>query len=458
MTRRIGLLLVATGAMLLACVGVVLAQTAEKPDTPGSSRVPQQSRAVPDRYIVVLAGEAGEAARNGAQDPARVAGAMAGEYGFEVDETYSHALRGFAAEVPAGELDELRSDPRVDYIVQDRVVAASSQTLPNGVNRVDADQSSAAAGDGVGAVDEDIAIVDSGIYKTHPDLNIAGGYNCTSSNAASWSDGNGHGTHVAGTAAARDNASGVVGVAPGARVWSVRVLDNSGFGSTSSVICGIDWVAANADAIEVANLSLGASVGAGASADDGNCGRTARGGSLGTADAVHRAVCGAVGAGVTFVAAAGNDGRNSSEQYPAAYDEVITVSALADYNGEPFGAARAICAHDFAPDDDFARFSNFGPDVDIGAPGVCIKSTAFIKKKVRGKVRIVPGYKTMSGTSMASPHVAGAAALYRSAHPSDTPAQVRAVLTSTANTEAEGEGHVDLLGFNPEPVMIAENY
>jgi subtilisin family serine protease len=135
---------------------------------------------------------------------------------------------------------------------------------------------------------------------------------------------------------------------------------------------------------------------------------------------------------------------------------VITVSALADYNGEPFGGARKTCNQDSATDDDFAFFSIFGTDVDIGAPDVCIKSTWKAVKK--GK-RMVPGYKTISGTSMASPHVAGAAAVYvANSPPSATPAQVRSFVVAAANTEAKGAGHFDTFGLYPEPVLQMDNY
>ena len=145
-----------------------------------------------------------------------------------------------------------------------------------------ANESSTEAGNGSGEVDADIAILDTGI-SGHPDLNVAGGYDCTGSGG--YSDVNSHGTHVAGTAAAKDDANGVVGVAPGARLWAVKVLDDTGSGTTAGVICGIDWVTGkNTDGdtsndIEVANMSLG-----GNGSDDGNCGNTG-------GDAYHQAPC-----------------------------------------------------------------------------------------------------------------------------------------------------------------------
>jgi subtilisin len=240
----------------------------------------------------------------------------------------------------------------------------------------------------------DVAVIDTGIAR-HPDLSIAGGVNC--STGRSYDDGNGHGTHVAGTIAAKDDGNGVVGVAPGARLWAVRVLDNQGSGSFSSIICGIDWVTGRAGLIEVANMSLG-----------GGGPESACGGS----DAMHNAICRSVRAGVTYVVAAGNEATDAKNSVPASYDEVITVSALADFNGQPGGGAAATCRADV--DDTLADFSNYGKDVDLTAPGVCINSTW------KGG-----GYNTISGTSMASPHAAGAAALYNAKNGGASPAQVQ---------------------------------
>ena len=352
----------------------------------------------------------------------------------------------------------MRSDPRVEFVAEDQVVHASAQTVPTGIRRTDADldTNSVDAGNGSGAVGVDITVLDAGIYTKHPDLTIAGGKDCSRDGKKTFSNDNGHGSHVAGTAAAEDNAGGGVGTAPGARLWAVKVLKANGFVSLSDIICGIDWVTLNADTIEVANMTLGApaqnSSRSWYAADDGNCVRTR---DLTAADAEHQAICDSVDAGVTYVVAAGNAGDDSSWYYPAAFNEVITVSALANYDGEPFGLGDNTCNQDEATDDDFAFFSNYGTDVDIGAPGVCIKSTW---KGVKKGKRIVPGYKTISGTSMASPHVAGAAAVHVANNSSATPAEVRPFVTAPANTEAEGNGHEDTLGFNPEPVLQTDNY
>jgi subtilisin len=255
-------------------------------------------------------------------------------------------------------------------------------------------------------------------------VHTAGARNC--SNGKSADDGNGHGTHVAGTVGALDNTIGVVGVAPGVRLWPVRVLNNRGSGTTATVICGIDFVTANAPAnggqIEVANMSL-----SGPGADDGNCGLT-------NGDAEHLAICNSVTAGVTYAVAAGNQATNAATRVPAAYDEVITVSALADFNGLPGGGAAATCRADV--DDTFADFSNFGADVDLIAPGVCILST------YRGG-----GLNTISGTSMATPHVAGGAALYLATHPGTVPFAVKSALQAAGTLDWD---------FSDDPDSIQE--
>ncbi len=356
---------------------------------------PRQGDVVPGSYIVTLTAGA---------RPGAVAADHAARNGAVVDHVYRHAVRGYAARMSAAQARAVAADPRVAGVEQDRVVTTQVQSLPTGIDRVDGELSSAVAGDGTGTVNVDVAIIDTGIDVDHPDLNVVGGRNCVRG-PNTYNDGHGHGTHVAGTVAAKDDGAGVVGVAPGARLWAVRVLDNRGSGTTSSVICGIDYVTANATEIEVANMSLGGSGG------DSVCGGS---------DSYHNAICNSVGAGVTYAVAAGNSSADANSYRPATYEEVITVSALADFNGEPGGGGAATCRSDV--DDTFADFSNYGSDVDLIAPGVCILSTWNDG-----------GYNTISGTSMASPHVAGAAALYKANNPGATPAQVKTALQGAGN-------------------------
>ena len=355
---------------------------------------PPASAAPPaGRYIVVL--------RDDVQNPGEVARELGRAHGLAISQVYSHALKGFAAQIPEAAVSGLEHDPRVASIDLDRPVAAFVQKLPEGVNRIDADLNSTAA---INSRDErvniDVAVLDTGVDLNHADLNVVGGVDCTGT--GSYADDHGHGTHVAGTIGAIDNRNDVVGVAPGARIWAVKVLGANGGGSWATMICGIDWVTANAGTIAVANMSLG-----GAWVDDGPCGSSS----------LHQAICNSVNAGVTYVVAAGNSRIDASQFVPATYDEVITVSALADSDGKSGGLGAATGA---GADDTFATFSNYGADVDLAAPGVSIYSTW------RGG-----SWGSMSGTSMASPHVAGAAALYIAQHGRVGPAAVRAGLIAS---------------------------
>ena len=337
------------------------------------------------RFIVIL-------------DPGVPPAATAQEHGRAFDASvrhvYRYALRGYEATLPIEVVDSLRADSRVSAVVEDGVVSASGQLFPNGINRVDGELSSAASGDGGGLpVDVDVAVLDGRVQGSHPDLNVSGHVDCTSGAKPDPDDY--HGTMVAGIIAAKDNGIGVVGIAPGARIWSVQVLKKNGFGTIGNVMCGVDWVTGThldgnpANDIEVANLSLG-----GPGADDGDCGNTSR-------DALHQAICASTDAGIVYTVSAGNAARDVAVEVPAAYDEVLTVTAMADLDGRPGAKNGRRCAED---DDTFADFSNFTSTADaahaVAAPGVCITSTT-----------VRSNYLTGSGTSFASPHVAGMIAL-----------------------------------------------
>ena len=352
-----------------------------------------------ESYIVVL--------QPGTQRVPKVAAAMSQAHSGQVGFVYEHALQGFSMTMSPQAAAALARNPRVAYIeTNDTVTIAQSttgQSTPTGITRIFTDTTAVDIDSNDDyRVDVDVAVIDTGVDFEHPDLNVAGGVTCSQSNkgprrlrtalcSPGGDDDHYHGTHVAGTIGALDNNFGVVGVAPGARIWAVKVLDSSGSGSEATVVAGIDWVTGMAGTIEVANMSLGGS---------------------GDSRAEYDAIQGAVNAGVAFAVAAGNDGADADGYSPARFDNVLTVSALADFDGQAGGSADAAgtsgtyCRVD--QDDTLADFSNWGPRVDLAAPGVCIESTYPIE---RGS------YGTISGTSMASPHAAGALALLASVTP-----------------------------------------
>lgn len=260
------------------------------------------------------------------------------------------------------------------------------------ISRINAPQSwSTSSGDLV-----KVAVMDTGISLSHPDLALAGGVSQVSY-TTSYDDDNGHGSHVSGIIAALDNSYGVVGAGPRADLYAIKVLDRNASGYTSEIINALDWAITNG--IQVVNMSFG-------TASD--------------IQSLHDAIIRAHSAGIVLVAAAGNAGPNNyTVTFPGAYSEVIAVSAVDSRGGIAF-------------------FSSTGPQVDLAAPGVDVYST------YSGT-----GYETMSGTSMASPHVAGVAALRKRLHPSESPDQVAAVLKSNANllpgltSSQQGSGMVD---------------
>lgn len=373
---------------------------------------------IPGKYIVVL--------KENVVDTEDATDKIAKTHGLLVEHTYKTALKGFSATIPGEKLEKVKQDPRVQFVSQDWVVNALAQATPSGISRIAAPVN-ANKGTGIG-----VAVIDTGIDLTHPDLaaNIVASKNCLKGKKTG-NDDNGHGTHVAGTIAALNNDLGVVGVAPEAKLIAIKVLNAAGFGTWSSVICGVDWATANAALynIKVANMSLG-----GSGTSDNNCGNSNN-------DALHKAICNSTAAGITYVVAAGNSSTDASSSVPAAYDDtVITVSALADSDGQPGGLGQST---PYGADDTFATFSNYGSVVDLGAPGVSIYST--YKSG---------GYATLSGTSMASPHAAGSSALYIKSHPGSSWSQVRDGLKAAA--EALNLGHTDPSGLHPESVCKAD--
>jgi subtilisin family serine protease len=317
---------------------------------------------IADSYICVF--ERGSVSRGNAQaEASRAAQAV----GAQISHVYSVAIQGFAAQMNAQGAERMRAaNPNIAYCEQDQVVTAGpvqaagqpisgaavqpAQETPWGIARV---------GGGVAGTFATAWVIDSGIDLTHPDLNVDTARSRSFlSRETSPGDLNGHGTHVAGTIAARDNSIGVIGVAPGAPVVAVRVLDRRGSGTISGVIAGVDYVAQYGRAGDVANMSLGG----------------------GASTSLDTAVINAAAGGVRFAVAAGNDSANANNYSPARANgpNVFTVSA-------------------FSNGDRWASYSNFGnPPIEYSEPGSSIKSTW-----------LSGGYNTISGTSMATPHLAG---------------------------------------------------
>ncbi|HMZ77444.1 MAG TPA: S8 family peptidase [Zoogloea sp.] len=324
-------------------------------------------------------------------------------HGIQALHAYSSVIKGFAAALSDAQVARLKADPTVLSIEEDLPMHTTAQTIPWGISTTRATLSSTLAGDGSGTVSTvNVYVIDTGIAP-HGELNKINHVNFTGDGKNT--DCNGHGTHVSGTIGARDNTADVVGMAPAVALTGVKVLDCTGSGSTSTVIKGIDWVTANAVKPAVANMSLGGSAST-------------------TLDA---AVTKAVNAGIVFAIAAGNSAANACNYSPArvggSLAGAITTAATDSANKE-------------------ASFSNYGSCVDTWAPGVSILSTY-----------LNAGMATMSGTSMATPHVTGAAALYLSRNPNATPAAVEAaikqaaVAPGTVSKDGRAITRLDVLGF-----------
>ncbi|NUT30251.1 MAG: S8 family peptidase [Streptomyces sp.] len=341
--------------------------------------------AISGSYVVTLKG--------GTKAPSAAGKSLADKYGAKISHTYGTVLNGYAIRAGERQAKRLAADSRVASVVQDtRVTLEHNQRNPPswGLDRIDQanlplDKSYTwpeSAGSGV-----TVYVIDTGIRISHKDFGGRASYGWDFvGDDRTASDGNGHGTHVAGTIAGSR-----YGVAKNAKVVSVRVLDNAGAGTTAQVIAGIDWVTKHARKPAVANVSLGGY-------------RNAQ---------LDAAVRNSIASGVTYTVAAGNDGLPASLYSPAAVREAITVGATDKKDAR-------------------AGFSNFGPSLDLFAPGVGITSASYGSDT---------GKATFSGTSMASPHAAGVAALYLADHPKAAPAQVsKALVARAASGKVSGRG------------------
>ncbi len=368
-----------TTAATAALLGGLTALPAQAAPAEGRVLAADSPTAVKGSYIVTLKKNAGlKAASSAGKD-------LVEEYGGSVKRTFKSALNGYSAELSATEAKRLAADPAIASVEQDQVftVDATQTSAPWGLDR--SDQASLplsgtytypdSAGSGVTAY-----VIDTGVRISHAQFGgrAVNGYDAVSNDNVA-QDGNGHGTHVASTIA-----GSTYGIAKQAKIVAVRVLNNAGSGTTAGVVAGIDWVTANHSGPSVANMSLGG----------------------GASTAIDTAVRNSISSGVTYAVAAGNSSANASSYSPARVTEAITVGATTNTDAR-------------------ASYSNFGAVLDIFAPGSSITAGWYTSDTATN---------TISGTSMATPHVAGAAAVYLAGHTSATPAQVASALTAGAVT------------------------
>ncbi|HKZ51664.1 MAG TPA: S8 family serine peptidase [Candidatus Acidoferrales bacterium] len=386
--------------------------------------------------------------------PALAAQELSRAHGFSVRHIYRFALSGMAIEVPAAAelqvLRALRRDPRIATIGRDRTVYLTAQQISKDLNRINGEPALAPnTGSSI-----QVAIIDTGLDFAHPDLaaniDTALSRNCTGGGggcAAGGQDDHGHGTSVGGIVAAINNSIDLVGVVPQATLIAVKVFKSDGSADYVDIVAGVDYLTGlnlSGNVIEVANMSF-----------RDNCPTCTDDSTDPIVVAFHDAVRALVNSGTTVVVAAGNDSANASGSIPAAFDEVITVSAMGDSDGIPGGLGPPLCLFWFfsclagaeVADDSFARttlagFSNFGADVDVIAPGVGVPIL-----QLGGGIVLCNEINlgNCSGTSFASPHAVGVAALFMQNRldqglPAPLPGTVRQALIETGECYQAGAG------------------
>ncbi|MEU4389725.1 S8 family peptidase [Kribbella sp. NPDC023855] len=385
--RRLRTAIGATAAAAIAVAGLVTTATGSNasstaPETSAASvRGADSPAAIPGTYVVVLSG-----ARSAAETRATTQ-SLSASYDAKVRKQFSASIKGFSASMSPEQAQKMAGDPRVAFVQQNQKFTANQDNPPWGLDRsdqrdlpLDKKFEPTAPADNV-----NVYVIDTGIYAAHKDFGDRAAVGTdTIGDGQNGVDCMGHGSHVAGTIAGT-----TFGLAKGAKIFGVRVLDCNGSGSTESVVAGIEWVTANAKKPAVANMSLG-----------------------GGADAaLDAAVKKSVDAGITYAVAAGNDSSDACNGSPAKEPSAITVGATDDKDAK-------------------ASFSNWGKCVDLFAPGVDVESAGITSPDSTAK---------MSGTSMATPHVAGAIALYLSANPEAKPADVATALLGASTPDKVGE-------------------
>ena len=316
---------------------------------------------------------------------------------------YHGPVAGFAAQMTDRQAAALTRRPGVAFVERDDTFTAGkpaasgppqpaveAETQPPGIERV------GGLLDGLPREPSgvSVAIMDTGLPLRSTEMDARDAINCISPGKPAQDD-NGHGTSIGGVVGARANGSATVGVAPGTPLYSVKVLNGRASGTLSQLLCGLDWLVANAEThkIKVVNMSISA-----AGVDDGDCGRT-------NGEALHRAICALTARKVLVVAAAGNSSAPLERTVPAAYGEVLAVTATTDTDGRPGGLGAAPTCVRGELDDHRASFSNFATTAaaaahTVAAPGVCVQSTG-----------LKSATSTYYGTSSAAPHAAAVAAL-----------------------------------------------